>query len=75
MNIDECWNELEKMKWKVVDGKKYPTGISSVQWTHLQDALDKGTVTKMECYDAISIGYCPEGLKVRDSRYKDSRGM
>ena len=67
---DECWEALEKMKWKFVDGKKYPTGLKSVQWTHLQDALCNGTVTPMECYDAIGLGYVPEHLTVRESRYR-----
>lgn len=74
-DIEECWNALETMKWDFVDEKKLPTGIQSVQWTHLQDALTKNTVSKMECYDAINLGYCPEHLKVRDSSYKGRRGL
>ena len=70
INIDECWDALERMKWDYVDGKKLPKGLQSTQWSHLQDALAKGTVTKMECYDSIRAGYCLEHLKVRESRYK-----
>ena len=64
-----CWDALEKMKWELRNGQVYPTGLTSTEWIHLQDALQRGTVTPMECYDAISLGYCPEHLKVRDSAY------
>ena len=67
--LKECWDALEKMKWDYVNGEKLPTGYRSTQWSHLQDALDNGTVTKMECYNAIKLGYCPEHLTVRKSRY------
>ena len=69
-NNDECWDALEKMKWDFRDGKKLPTGSRATQWSHLQDALCKGSVTKLECYDAIKLGYCPEHLTIRESRYK-----
>lgn len=70
-DIEECWEALERMKWDFTEaGYKLPTGLRSTQWSHLQDALDKGTVTKAECYGAIELGYCPEHLKVRESRYK-----
>lgn len=68
--MNKCWNDLEKMKWDFIDGKKLPRGYRSTQWIHLQDALMKGTVTEKECYDAIELGYCPEYLKIRNSRYK-----
>lgn len=67
---DECWEALEKMKWEFVNGKKYPRGLWSTQWSHLQDALCKNTVTPAECYDAIRLGYVPEHLTVRESRYR-----
>jgi hypothetical protein len=70
-DIDECWDKLEEMKWDIVDGVKEPRGDYDVtQWIHLQDALWSCTVSKSECYDAIKLGYCPEGLKVRQSRYQ-----
>jgi hypothetical protein len=55
------------MKW---DEEGNPIGNGATQWIHLQDALDKGSISKMECYDAIALGYCPEHLTIRDSRYK-----
>ena len=66
-DFQTCWDALEKMKW---DEKGLPTGHESTQWIHLQDALSQNTVTKLECYDAIKIGYCPEHLKIRKSRYQ-----
>lgn len=39
------------------------------QWIHLSDAVEKGTISPMEAYDALAIGYVPENLKVRQSRY------
>lgn len=68
-NIDECWDALEEMKWDYKNGEKLPSGLISTQWIHLQSALEKGTVSKMECYDAIKLGYCPEDLTVRKSKY------
>ena len=69
MPNDQCWDALEKMKYEA-DGS--PKGCDSMQWIHLQDALDKGTVSPMECYSAIDLGYVPEHLKVRESRYVDT---
>ena len=63
---EECWDALERMKY---DSLGRPLGFSSRQWIHLQDALTQGSVSPMECYDAIKLGYCPEYLKVRKSRY------
>ena len=67
---NECWEALEKQKWDYIDGKKLPKGLESIQWMHLQDALDIGSVSPMECYDSIKLGYVPEHLKVRKSRYE-----
>lgn len=66
---DELFNAIEVMKWDFVDGKKLPTGHKSTQWTHLQDAVEKGSISPMEAYDSVRLGYLPEGLKVRDSKY------
>lgn len=68
-SVDVCWEALEKMKWEYVGDEKIPTGLVSTQWSHLQDALIHGTVSKMECYDCIRLGYCAEHLKTRKSRY------
>lgn len=39
------------------------------QWIHLSDAVERGTISPMEAYDALDIGYVPENLKIRQSRY------
>ena len=69
MISEELFEKLEEMKWDYINGKKYPTGLASTQWIHLQDAVDRGTVTPMEAYDALKLGYVPAHLKVRESRY------
>jgi hypothetical protein len=38
-------------------------------WIHLTDAVESGTITPMEAYDTIKIGYVAEHLKIRKSRY------
>jgi len=74
------------MKDVLVDGKnsewpKHPeifdkcmelakTSQNRVQWIHLADAVEIGSITPMEAYDTIKLGYLAEGLTIRDSRYK-----
>jgi hypothetical protein len=36
---------------------------------HLADAVEQGTISPMEAYDALYADYFPEWLKVRKSRY------
>lgn len=43
--------------------------MGQTQWIHLADAVSQKTVSPMESYDALRLGYVPEYLKVRDSRY------
>ena len=50
MISDELYKAIEAMKYDKIGN---PTGLVSTQWIHLQDAVDKGTVTPMEAYDAI----------------------
>ena len=59
---DKLHDELMKMA-------KKDAGYRATQWIHLSDAVERGTVSPMEAYDAIKLGYCPENLKVRKSRY------
>lgn len=40
-------------------------------WLHVLDAVDKGNISPMEVYDALELGYVPEHLLVRESRYLD----
>lgn len=44
-------------------------GHAAVPWIHLYDAVARGTISPMEAYDAIALGYLPETLTVRASRY------
>ena len=67
MLSDELYLAIEKMKY---DKAGCPLGEVSVPWIHLQDAVDCGSVSPMEAYDAIDLGYVPEHLKVRESRYQ-----
>ena len=59
---DKLHGELMKMA-------KKDAGYRATQWIHLSDAVERGTVSPMEAYDAIKLGYCPEVLKIRKSRY------
>lgn len=38
-------------------------------WIHLSDAVENGTITPMEAYQTIKLGYLAENLKVRNSKY------
>lgn len=38
-------------------------------WIHLAEAVEIGSISPMEAYDAIGLGYLPEWLKTRNSRY------
>lgn len=44
-------------------------GSSATQWIHLADAVSRGTISPMEAYDAIALGYLPGNLTVRSSYY------
>jgi hypothetical protein len=44
-------------------------GPSATQWIHLADAVSRGNISPMEAYDAVNVGYVPENLKVRESKY------
>jgi len=70
MISDKLYSELEKMKW---NGGVYgvsPKGpANNAVWSHLQDAVDIGSISPMDAYDALKLGYLPEHLTVRKSRY------
>lgn len=44
-------------------------GIAATPWIHLAEAVEIGSISPMEAYDALQVGYLPENLKVRKSRY------
>lgn len=60
---DELYDQLMEM------AKKH-AGLCATQWIHIADAVDKGSISPIDAHDAIILGYCPEHLTVRDSRYK-----
>lgn len=49
--------------------KEDPGTYNTDCWIHLTDAVERGTISPMEAYDALDLGYLPENLKVRKSRY------
>ena len=59
-------NELHD---KLMTKAKFNPGYSAIQWIHIADAVSRGTITPLEAYDALRLGYCPENLKVRESDY------
>lgn len=64
---DELYNAIEKKKYGP-NGE--PLGLISTVWIHLQDAVNRGSINPLEAYEALSLGYVPEHLKVRESRYQ-----
>ena len=44
-------------------------GLAATPWIHLADAVSRGTVTPIEAYDCILLGYVPSPFDLRDSLY------
>lgn len=63
------WPKHEAIYDKCMELAKNNPGYHARQWIHLSDAVESNTVSPMEAYEAISLGYVPENLKVRKSRY------
>lgn len=40
-------------------------------WLHVEDGVSRGTISPMEAYDALALGYVPVYLYVRESYYAD----
>ncbi len=66
MISDELYDRIERMKY---DKNGFPLGEASTPWIHLQDAVSRKSISPLEAYGAIQLGYIPENLKVRESRY------
>ena len=45
------------------------------RWIHLLDCLDKGNASPMEVQDALRLGYVPEYMCIRESRYSHLFGV
>lgn len=39
-------------------------------WIHLSDAVETGSISPLEAYDAFKLGYFPSYLTTRKSRYE-----
>lgn len=59
---DELYDQLMSMA-------KKNQGPGAAPWIHIADAVSRGTISPMEAYDSIRLGYCPEHLKIRESDY------
>ena len=40
-----------------------------MQWIFLQDCVERGTISPMEAYESVTLGYVPSHLHVRKSLY------
>lgn len=67
--LDEYMPKHEAIYDACMRKAKARPGHSATQWIHLSDAVESGTISPMEAYDTISLGYVMENLKIRDSRY------
>jgi len=54
---------------KCMEMAKKNSGPGATAWIHLADAVSRGTISPLEAYEAIRVGYLPEVLKVRESMY------
>lgn len=63
------WPKHPNVYDKCMECARQTPGHAATPWIHLSDAVERGTVSPMEAYDAISIGYVPEHLTVRKSKY------
>ncbi len=65
---DELWNKSIGMINKNPTAYSYHYKDCII---HMIDAVDRGTITPLEAYDALEAPYFPEHLKVRESRYQN----
>ena len=68
----ELYSEIEKILFVDPPNNMEPANLSlgcKNRWIHLRDAVNCGTVTPIEAYDAIKLDYVPENLTIRESNY------
>ncbi|MFA7143201.1 MAG: hypothetical protein WC175_04395 [Candidatus Dojkabacteria bacterium] len=53
----------------IAKARENPGPEGTTPWLHLKDAVDRGTISPMEAYDALEAGFLPEHLKIRKSLY------
>ena len=63
---DELYSKIDRI---LFDNIMTMPLYNKIKWIHLRDAVDCGTITPLEAYDCISLGYVAEHLTVRKSRY------
>jgi len=54
---------------KIEIKKKENLGWKSTQWIYLSDCVSRGTISLMEAYDCLALGYVAEHLQYRKSNY------
>lgn len=55
---------------KILEMQNRKLGAWSTQWIYLSDCVSRGTISPMEAYDILELGYVPEHLSCRKSLYK-----
>lgn len=60
---DELYDALMAM------ARKNPGFSGATPWIHLADAVSRGTISPVEAYDALALGYLPMHLEARNSNY------
>jgi hypothetical protein len=50
-------------------GASHPPCPGTTDWIHLADAVERGTISPLEAYDTIRLGYVAMHLRTRESRY------
>lgn len=63
------WPKHEKIYDLCIEKAKQHAGYNATQWIHLADAVELGTISPLEAYDTLKLGYISEILKVRKSKY------
>ena len=59
---DNLFNAIRKKQFENL-------GSESTSWIFLLDALDRETISPLEAYDTLKLGYLPEHLTTRTSLY------
>ena len=60
---DELFNLITYKQFEKLGGV-------STQWIYLLDCLERGSISPMEAYDCLNLGYIPEHLSCRESLYQ-----
>ena len=60
---DELYDKILEMQCRQL-------GAWSTQWIYLADCVSRGTISTLEAYDTLQLGYVPKHLSYRKSLYK-----